>query len=356
MILLPNVFHVCLDMNILYLGPCSPLTTSGQRANSLKRIGHDVICIDISRLLDLNSFNNFLHYRSGYRFLQATIHSALSKSLLKLKFQPSLIWVDGGQYYGPKILKWLRRKYGIPMVLYNIDDPTGNRDSCQFYMLKKSFSFYTLCVFVRQETSLEALALNAKKVLTVTRSFDESAHLEQSLNCVITNEHEQLSFIGTNIKGEKRDYVLVSLLRAGCPLRIIGAGWHKSSLWSLLKEFHAFDQATGADYVSFIKSSAACLGLLSHLNRDLITTRSLEIPACSGILCAEKTSEHQLLYEDQVEALFWTNTNDCAGGIHLLLNDSNLRSRIRGASARHVQAMGVGNEDICRYILSLVYD
>ena len=86
-----------------------------------------------------------------------------------------------------------------------------------------------------------------------------------------------LSFLGTNIPGEKRDVFLVDLLRLGVPLRIVGNMYETSRFWHEIKPFHR-KAATDKDYVFLIQSSIACLGLLSHQNRDLITTRTLRSP------------------------------------------------------------------------------
>ncbi|WP_370594830.1 glycosyltransferase [Synechococcus sp. CBW1002] len=147
---------------------------------------------------------------------------------------------------------------------------------------------------------------------------------------------------------------LLSLIQQGCPIRIYGVRWEKSPFWTQLQSFHAGNQLIGANYVKAIKSAQACLGLLSHQNRDLITTRSLEIPACAGVFCAELSSEHQLLYENNIEALIWSDSESCALSVRGLLLDGHRRASIQKAGTSHVRAMGVGNEDICRHILSVV--
>ncbi len=339
-------------MNILYLGPTSQFTTSGHRAIALQRLGHNVVGTNIATGFDFNKLLSKFHYITGYRFVQKYIFDELRDSLLDLSLPLDLIWIDGGQYFGPRILSWLRDSFQVPICLYNVDDPTGARDACSFYTLKRSLPFYSLCIFVRQESSLEALALGAKKVVTVSRSFDEVAHLETGLNCCANVELHPLTFLGTNIPGEKRDYFLVDLLRLGVALRIVGNMYERGSFWDEIKPYH-LNHATSSDYVSLIQSSIACLGMLSHQNRDLITTRSLEIPACSGILCAECSSEHQLLYENQVEALFWVNFSEIQQLICQLENPE-FRSSMITASRARILEVGLGNEDICRYIISLL--
>ena len=301
---------------------------------------------------NFNRLESKIHYITGYRFIQRHICDALKAPLAELPLDYDLIWIDGGQYFGRQVLSWLKKEFTAPIILYNIDDPTGPRDACSFHTLKKSLHHYSLCVFVRQESSLEALALGAKRVVTVSRSFDEVEHFQVSEDTCVNDEIHSLSFLGTNIPGERRDVFLFNLLRDGVPLRIFGNLYERSRFWDEIKPFHQ-KAAIKSDYVSLIQASFACLGLLSHQNRDLITTRSLEIPACSGIFCAECSSEHQLLYENQVEALFWPHPREIPRLFRRLENPE-LRSSIKAASRDRILELGFGNEDICRYILSLL--
>jgi hypothetical protein len=101
-----------------------------------------------------------------------------------------------------------------------------------------------------------------------------------------------------------------------------------------------------------IKGSKICLGLLSRQNRDLHTTRSMEIPYAGGLLCAERTREHLFLYEEDKEAIFWSDAHECATKCIELLKDEDKRERIRLAGMVRVRINKVGNEDICRQILN----
>ena len=107
-------------------------------------------------------------------------------------------------------------------------------------------------------------------------------------------------------------------------------------------------------YVAAIRGAKVCLGLLSKGNRDLHTTRSMEIPYAGGVLCAERTTEHLALYREDEEAVFWTTAEECAEKCLGLLGDDQSRERIRLAGMARVRNNKVGNEDICRQILQAV--
>ena len=297
----------------------------------------------------LNAFN----YRTGYYFLQRRILDELSTRLQQYPIKFDIVWVSGGECFGSAILKWLREHLGCKILLYQNDDPTGHREYNHFSSLRTAIPYYDLCVFVRFETTLEALAIGAVRVVRVYPSYDEVVHAMDQHPINLTPQ-SIISFIGTLIPGEARDRFLVSLLREGLPIRLLGNLWRRSTLWPALKPIFAGPARIGIAYSQAIRNASVSLGLLSHRNRDLTTRRSVEVPACGGLLCAERTSEHQLLYEDGFEASFWASTEECILECKKLLSDSGCRNRIRINGWQHVRRIGVGNEDICRQILALI--
>jgi hypothetical protein len=199
--------------------------------------------------------------------------------------------------------------------------------------------------------------MGARKVLRVLMSYDEMTHRPAyAATAAGTGPEPVVSFIGTLIAGESRDDFLVELLQAGLPLRLIGNSWQRSRHWPLLRQIHLGPGISGTAYAQALGSAAVTLGLLSHGNRDLITTRSLEAPACGALFCAERTSEHQLLYEQGQEALFWSSTAECIEICQQLLDQPQRGEAIRQAALGQVRRLGVGNEDICRQILAVIAD
>lgn len=356
-IVMLSVSLLIMKSHIAYIGSTSPGSTSLHRADAFRRIGCNVTLLDPQRWIgSLRSLENFLHYRTGYRFLQRRLLREFNASMSGLENPPDLILVNGGEMLGPCILKWLRLSFDCKIILYQNDDPTGCRDGNRFLSLRAALPFYDLCLFVRPESALEALALGAQHVLRIFTSYDELLHIPCHYKADHAPEPLQLvvSFIGTLIPGEARDIFLAALIQAGLPLRLFGNQWQRSSLWPVLKASYHGPGLKGVAYSEALGNAAVSLGFLSHQNRDLLTRRSFETPACAGLLCAERTSEHQLFYEDCQEAVFWDSLEECILQCSRLLRDAELRQTICNNGVQHVQEIGVGNEDICRQILSSI--
>ena len=338
--------------SILYFGSDSTASTSRHRADALRRLGCQVAVVDPEELIGpRRKWQVFLDYRTGYRWLQRRLLQSLRSNPVCGGICPDLIWIDSGELCGPTVLDWLASRFSCPIILYNVDDPTGQRDCLRFKSLIASLPYYCLCVFVRPETALESLALGARRVLTVHRSWDENFHVPLSGAAGLSIE-PVVSFIGTSIPGERRDRFLLDLLMAGLPLQLIGNRWKRSPFWASLQHAYKGPALGGSAYAEALGSAAVSLGFLSHGNRDLITTRSLEAPACGALLCAERTSEHQLLYEDGQAAVFWSSTAECIEKCRQLLDQPQRSASIRAAGFQQLQRLGVGNEDICRQILA----
>src|SRR5205814_1486 len=115
----------------------------------------------------------------------------------------------------------------------------------------------------------------------------------------------EVLFVGTWMP--ERGPFLADLVKLGVPLAIYGTRWEKAREWKSLKSFWRGGWIEGDDYARAIQCSRLCLGLLSKGNRDLHTTRSLEIPALGGVLCAERTDEHLALFREGLEAVYWSD-------------------------------------------------
>jgi hypothetical protein len=282
-------------------------------------------------VLDPYSFlprNRFLYkwvWETGALFLDRVVRKGVVSTIGKAEFD--VVWVDGGELIGPALVTELKRRAQV-VINYNHDDPFGSRDSNKWRLYLQSVPQYSLLAVVRNENISEAADLNAQKVLLSFRTADERAHAPRA----ITTEDMKawgsgVSFVGTWMP--ERGPFLAELVRHGIPLSIWGDRWHKADEWPLLKRhWRGGGLYRDDDYAKAIQCSKVCLGLLSKGNRDLHTTRSLEIPYLGGLFCAERTVEHLSLYGEDEEAIFWNSAQECIEKCAALLRDDERRQRI----------------------------
>jgi spore maturation protein CgeB len=333
------------DRDVLYLGPKSG--TCLDRANALRRVGCTVEHIDLRDLLPASRWIDRWTWHVGGHWFASLITKGLVRELGHKHYH--LCHVDGGEWVTPSVLKMLR-KHAKRVINYNIDDPTGPRDGARFTAYRQSAALYALLAVVREDNLPELQALGAKKVVRVYRSADEVSHAPRPLS---TNAQlawmSEVLFLGTWFPG--RGSFLRELIRLGVPLTIRGPHWHKAPEWPELQPHWAGGAIGGDEYALAIQCARVNLGLLSRENRDLHTTRSLEIPALGGLLCAERTPEHTAMYAEGKEALFWSGAEECAAVCKRVLADEPQRAHIAQAGHRRHMASDHRNEAVMRFLL-----
>jgi hypothetical protein len=274
----------------------------------------------------------------------------LSKALKDQQYD--LCWVDGGEWVTPKVIKLLRQ-HAPKIVSYSIDDPLGPRDGPRFKAYRQGLPAYDLNAVVRNENVAEAYALGAVEVLRIYRSADEESHAPRNLSL---SDHQawdaEVLFLGTWFP--ERGPFLLDLISQGVPLTIQGSGWHKAPEWPQLKDYWRGGAIAGDDYAKAIQCAKVNLGMVSKENRDLHTTRSLEIPALGGLICAERTIEHTQMYEEGKEALFWKDAEECAEMCKLALADEPGRQVMAKAGQQRLKRNGHFNQVILDEILATI--
>lgn len=338
------------NLNILYLGSLSG--TCLDRAHAYRRMGHQVTHIDLRKLLPSGKWIDRITWRIGGNLFTPILLPKLVDMLEGRLFD--LCHVDNGEWTSDSMVRFLR-KYCRKIINYNIDDPTGGRDFRRFHAYCLALPEYDLAAVVREENIKEAYALGARRVIRVWRSADEVSHAPRFLDDGIKNKwSSNVLFLGTWMP--ERGPFLSKLLDLGVPLTIQGENWRKAPEWPKLRASWRGGAISGDDYAYAIQCAKVNLGLLSKGNRDLHTTRSLEIPALGGLLCAERTSEHLAMYEEGREAIFWSDPEECARSCKMLLEDEATRRLIAIEGKKRFIKNKNGNQDVLQHILETLFE
>lgn len=332
-------------LNVLYVGPING--TCLDRAHAMRRLGHQVRHIDLREWLPDTPWVDRITWRLGGHlfgwYLARQVHQRLAGQ------RYDLVYVDNGEHVGPAVVKAFRA-FAPRVVNYNIDDPTGGRDMQRFAAYRRALPFFDLAAVVREDNLPECKALGARRVLRVWRSADEVSHAPRPLTEALRQQWaSEVLFLGTWMP--ERGAFLLDLVRLGVPLTIRGSHWQKAPQWPELAPHWKGGSLAGDHYALALQCAKVNLGLVSKGNRDLHTTRSLEIPALGALFCAERTSEHTLMYTEGEEAVFWRDAKECAAQCLRMLADDALRERIARAGHLRFKANRHGNEDIVAQML-----
>ncbi len=337
------------SVKILYLG----LTrgTSLQRANALRRLGHGVHVVNDEEFGAKSRIAFRVEWETGGVFSQRRIERHV---LERAGVGPyDVVWVDHGRLVGPRLVGILRQRFG-PVVNYNADDPYGPRDRFSWLSYRQAVKVYDLVVVVREPNLAEAKALGARRVERIYRLADEVAHAPRELTSVQQAEYgAEVGFIGTGF--ERRGAFIADLVGRGVPLSVRGNAWERQPEWPVIKPHWAGPNSrSDEEYALAILGARISLGLVSAANRDLHTSRSLEIPYMGGVFCAKRTSEHLGLYVEGEEALFWDDAAECAQVCSRYLADPAKLRSIAHQGMERARRNGYMNEPVLRRLLEIV--
>jgi spore maturation protein CgeB len=335
-------------LKILYVGPNDG--TSRHRFRSLKRLGHDMELADPFQALARSPFFSAWGFKTGYLGLEARITRHVLHSLQSDRYD--IVWVDNGETVGKRLASELKRRCDR-IINHNLDNPFTDRDGARWRLFLSALPVYDLFITPRRSSQIAALEAGAARAVEMMQSADEEVHRHLTL---VGEEREALGsevvFAGTWMP--ERGPFMKRLLDRGVPLRIFGPRWTKAPEFEALKPVVTSRGLDDSTYVKVISGSKIALGLLSVGNNDLHTTRSLEIPAIGTPFCGPRTSDHQALYREGVEAVFFDNADECADLCLALLQDEPRRKALGAAGHQRAIKNGRFNERICRDILSSV--
>ncbi len=336
---------------ILYCG--RNFGTSLHRAKALQRLGHKVRVMDpwdfLPRGKTVRRILEKLICEVGAFWLEPYVHLKMKSVLKGLQFD--VIWSDQSELIGFRTTEWLKTNARF-MITYAVDDPFGSRDKKRFWTYRKALSFFDLIAVVRESNIAEAYKCGAKNVLYVPRSADEVEHAPVNLSRDDFRKWQsEVAFVGTWMP--ERGPFIACLLNLGIPLIIYGDRWHKAREWPILSRVWRGPSLIGTEYVKAIQSAKICLGLLSKGNRDLHTQRSAEIPYIGSVLCAERTTDHQSMYRENEEAVFWNTAEECARNCFALLADDPRRQAMAFSGRQRCIQSGYLNEPLMNQILEV---
>lgn len=334
-------------MRIIYIG--SAAGTSGQRAAALRRLGHEVQHVDPYAALPKSRVIRSWSFRSGAFGLARRVESYVT-SQCQGKFD--VLFVDNGELVSKRLVRRLQ-DVSRKSILYNLDNPFTPRDGRRWRLLKAALPSYDLFVTPRESSVTAAQQHGARETLRIWQSADELTHKPVSLSSAERRRYgSEVAFVGTWMP--ERGPFMKRLLDRGVPLRIFGPRWDRAAEFPLLRSCVTLGGLGDEEYVKAIAGTRIALVMLSEGNADLHTTRSVEIPSIGTLMCAPRTPDHCIMYDEDREAVFWEGADECADKCLALLEKPGLAAQIAQAGRERQKRNGNYNERALERVLDSV--
>lgn len=341
------------SLTILFCGTINPGGTCLQRMEELQQLGHHVIPLDTVPG-EIAARRSSFAWRVRNRLLGALDESRANERLLALPATPApdVLWFDKPVTIERSTLLALRQKWPNAFLLaYSGDDMFNPRNQSRAWC--ESLTTFDLLVTTKSFNVPEFQSAGVREVLLIDQAFSPKVHRPMPLT---PTERERfggdVGFIGWPEGARERS--MRHLARHGIDVRIWGP-WPR---WKAARNLRVEGRAVwGDEYACAISAFRINLGFLRRVNRDLHTTRSIEIPACGGFLLAERTDEHQRLLREGSEAEFFGSDAELLEKVRYYLGHERERADIAAAGLRRCLTGGYSNADrlssILRHVLAV---
>lgn len=267
------------------------------------------------------------------------------------KLQPDIVFIVKGNNIYPKTLKRIKIiDQKIKLISWSLDDMYAWHNRSLYYT--QGLKFYDIVFTTKSYNLIELKKIGANKVHFLYQAFSNYKHLIKKNN-LIGPPKRDIGFIG-HAEGDRFksiEYLAIN----GFKVDVYGSGWDNKKYSDVHKNIRIYPiNLLGDDYSQFISSSRINLCFLRKKNRDLHTSRSLEIPACGGFMLAERTREHENLFVDKKEAVFFEDNIDLLNKVKYYLSNDYERIQIRDNGIRKCIDKDYSYDDMLDRIFSQI--
>jgi len=224
----------------------------------------------------------------------------------------------------PSTLNKIKTKFiNLKLVSWSLDDMCALHNSSIYYT--KGLKYYDLVITNKTYNVEELKTIGAKDVLFLNNAFSKEKHYP-----IVKKDSEyshNVIFIGTLEK--ERFNSMNFLAKNNIIVDVYTDSYDKKEFLDYHENLKIHNGGLYGDkHCEAITNSKITLCFLRKINRDLQTTRSVEIPACGGCMVAERTEEHLYLFEEDKEAVFFDSDQELLEKVKLLLVDDKKRTNI----------------------------
>lgn len=326
---------------VLIYGSVAPGNGGWSYARAFERAGSAVHTV--SETHGLESYRTSVFRRAYRRFAGDLLESDRRRHVAYLtgeveRFRPDLFVALGGHYLAAADVRRFRDG-GAWVANVNHDDFFSRYPSSWSRTQRAAIPAYD-AILTTRTVNVEEIRPRNPNVRFFSFSYDPETHRPVPIP---PTERDvwgvDVVFVGQ--WAPHRSAVIEALVRA-VPARyaIRGPGWDAVPARSPVAPFVTPTHVWGDDMAKALGGAKIALGFLRKENRDDYTQRTFEIPACGGLLLAERTAMHRSIYREGVEAEFFDpdRPDELIAKVRALLADDARREAIRAAGMAALRA------------------
>jgi spore maturation protein CgeB len=324
---------------ILFIGDLNEYGRGFQRYRTIKELGHHVVAFSHTKVSSpIRIEPPTLLYRVFWKLKipidDMHVNAKACDALQRSSFD--VVWIEKGNMLWPWTLRRIKKLApSVRLVSCSEDDMFATHGHSIWY--RAGLQFYDLVFTTKTYNVNELNLMGAKRTRLFLDSYDEQIHKPMHLT---EGERERFS-CGVGAIGafeKERAESLLYLAEHGVPVAVWGNGWggwvNRHPCLMVKNEF-----LFGKDYSKAICATRINLNFLRKVNRDEVTSRSVEIPACGGFMLGERTTRHMEFFEEGKEAEFFDSNDELLDKARHYLEHNQDREKIaRAGSERCVKS------------------
>lgn len=266
-----------------------------------------------------------------------------------------IVWIDKGLTITADTLRYIRQQQpNCKIVSYTADNMALRHNQSQQFL--KCFPLYDVHITTKSYIIDDLKQLGAKKVIFTPQSYATEFHHQWNLSA---SDRMRLGcdvgFVGT-YELERAESMLY-LAQHGIKVRVFGSDrlWRKYRDVNknlIVEKYGLYSE----DYSKSFQAFKISLCFLKKINYDLHTSRTMEIPACGGFMLAERTAEHQSLFVEDKEAVYFSSNEELLEKCRYYLSHDTERETIARAGHQRCITSDYSNEGMVRRILKEIIE
>ena len=326
--------HISHDrhLKVLFLGENCYGSCARAQCMALRRLGCEVVDIDVQTI--------FPHVRlRSSRALMRLLRKRLVREYNELIIDtaswlnPDILLASKGTFIEAETLRILRRM-GIRLYNYYPDPSLFAYNS----VFVDSLYEYDCLFYTKIHWKEEAFLKHLRASMFVAHGYDPEIHAPVPLGQAERHEygHDVVVIAMHTPHKEKILDELVSRMPS-LDLAIWGNHWKERCRSPRLNPYIKGYALTGLSYATAICNAKINLAIMSSHSvglQDQTTTRTYEIPACSGFMLHERSPELLTLFTEDEEVACFESPKELVAKVNFYLSDASARNVIALAGYR----------------------
>jgi len=315
---------------IIYIGNGNRYTRSYRRLELLKKLGYNVFekshqPVSEIGLIEKPALLTRIFHRLRLHRDSVGVNKWLL-SIVRTEADIQLVWIDGATNIYPWVLSRLKRVNSNAVLIFlSEDDIIAKHNTSHWF--KFGLHNYDHVFTTKQFNIGELNLIGARKVHLVSDSYCKEIHHP----CHLTSKEKNIYLADVSAIGayeEDRYNSLLYIAQKGVKVSVWGGGG-----WDAYINKHCNLDVKGKylygdEYSKAISGSKINLNFLRKMNRDTITSRSVEIPACKGFMLSERTDRQREVFAEGKEADYFSSNEELLRKIKFYLTHNDKRQEI----------------------------